>query len=111
MGAHKHHHHHRHHRRLLAYAAAAVPEGGAAVYRSTTALTLSYGKDAAGHPFHLVALKQAGLYGAWAGKRGAAARPTAAGGRACHLHRRAALPHLLAAPRVPVAVLQMSQRR
>lgn len=59
---HRHRHHH-HKRRLLAYDAAAVPEGGSAVYAQATALTLSYQKDAAGHPFHLFALKQAGLWG------------------------------------------------
>lgn len=57
-------HRHRHHLRLLTYDAALVPEGGAAVYAQATAFTLSYGKEPAGHFFHLVALKQAGLYGA-----------------------------------------------
>lgn len=65
MGAAQHHRRHgRHHRRLLGWDQAEVPEGGAAVYRSTTALTLSYQKDPAGHLFHLAALRQAGLYGA-----------------------------------------------
>lgn len=57
-------HRHRHHLRLLTYDAALVPEGGAAVYAQATAFTLSYGKEPAGHFFHLAALKQAGLYGA-----------------------------------------------
>ncbi len=57
-------HRHRHHLRLLTYDAALVPEGGAAVYAQATAFTLSYGKEPAGHFFHLFALKQAGLYGA-----------------------------------------------
>lgn len=57
-------HKHRHRpRRLLTWDAAAVPEGGLAVYASCSALSLSYGKDAAGHLFHLAALKQAGLFG------------------------------------------------
>ena len=38
------------------------PDGGSAVYAQATALTLSYWKDAAGHPFHECALKQAGLW-------------------------------------------------
>lgn len=62
MGGGRHHHHHHRHRRLLTHNAALVPEGGAAVYAQLTALTRSYAKDAAGHPFHLCALKQAGLY-------------------------------------------------
>ncbi|KAL4449534.1 hypothetical protein ABPG77_007178 [Micractinium sp. CCAP 211/92] len=63
MGAAQHHRRHgRHHRCLLGWDQAEVPEGGAAVYRSTTALTLSYQKDPAGHLFHLAALRQAGLY-------------------------------------------------
>ncbi|KAI7843108.1 hypothetical protein COHA_003279 [Chlorella ohadii] len=53
---------HRHHLRLLTHDAALVPEGGAAVYAQATAFTLSYGKEPAGHFFHLFALKQAGLY-------------------------------------------------
>jgi hypothetical protein len=66
MGAGHHHSSGRHsHRRLLQYDAALVPEGGSAVYSQTTGLTKSYGKDPAGHLFHLFALKQAGLYGAW----------------------------------------------
>ncbi|PRW60561.1 dnaJ-like protein subfamily C member 2-like [Chlorella sorokiniana] len=55
-------HRHRHHLRLLTHDAALVPEGGAAVYAQATAFTLSYGKEPAGHFFHLAALKQAGLY-------------------------------------------------
>ncbi|KAL4443910.1 hypothetical protein ABPG75_011647 [Micractinium tetrahymenae] len=63
MGGAQHHRRHgRHHRRLLGWEEAQVPDGGAAVYRSTTALTLSYWKDPAGHLFHLAALRQAGLY-------------------------------------------------
>ena len=66
MAAPHHHHHRRHHRsrRLLTWDAALVPEGGAAVYRQATALSRTYGKDPAGHIFQLVALKQAGLWGA-----------------------------------------------
>lgn len=71
----KHKHRHRP-RRLLTWDAAAVPDGGAAVYASCSALSLSYGKDAAGHPFHLAALKQAGLYG----ERAARAAPRLAAG-------------------------------
>lgn len=69
MGGGRHHHHHHRHRRLLTHNAALVPEGGAAVYAQLTALTRSYAKDAAGHPFHLCALKQAGLYGALGDQR------------------------------------------
>ena len=50
-------------RRLLAYDAALVPEGGSVVCRPATALARSYWKDPAGHLFHLVALKQSGLFG------------------------------------------------
>lgn len=65
MGAAQHpHRQRRHHHRLLCWEQAEVPEGGTAVYRSATALTLSYWKDPAGHLFHLAALRQAGLYGA-----------------------------------------------
>lgn len=65
MGGAQHHRRHgRHHRRLLGWDEAQVPEGGAAVYASATALTLSYWKDPAGHLYHLAALRQAGLYGA-----------------------------------------------
>lgn len=73
-------HRHRHHLRLLTYDAALVPEGGAAVYAQATAFTLSYGKEPAGHFFHLAALKQAGLYGALPGQVAAGA---AAGGGGC----------------------------
>ncbi|GAB4822471.1 hypothetical protein N2152v2_009517 [Parachlorella kessleri] len=47
---------------LVGYDVELVPEGGSQVYASLTALSKTYGKDAAGHIFHLVALKQAGLY-------------------------------------------------
>jgi hypothetical protein len=62
---------------MLGYDASLVPDGGSAVIAKTTALSRSYGKDAAGHLFHIVALKQAGLFGAWARHRhqpGAAVR-------------------------------------
>lgn len=49
-------------RLLLTHNAEDVPEGGAAVYRSLTSLTSSFAKEPAGHIYHLVALKQAGLY-------------------------------------------------
>jgi hypothetical protein len=48
---------------LISHEAELVPEGGSQVYRTLTALAKSYYKDAAGHVFHLFALKQAGLYG------------------------------------------------
>jgi hypothetical protein len=47
---------------LITYAEADVPSGGSCVYGSLTALSLSYSKDAAGHIYHLKALKQAGLH-------------------------------------------------
>ena len=74
---HRHHHHHRR-RRLLCYDPALVPEGGAAVYGSTKGLTKAWNKDAAGHLFHLFALKQAGLFGEHSGSRQAAGRWVAA---------------------------------
>jgi len=51
-------------RLLLTYDVAAVPEGGAAVFAKLTGLTYSYGKDPAGHIYHVQALRQSGLYGA-----------------------------------------------
>jgi len=48
---------------LIGYDVELVPEGGSQVYSSLTALSKSYYKDAAGHIYHLFALKQAGLYG------------------------------------------------
>ena len=74
---------HKRHPRLIGYDAEAVPEGGAQVYASLTALGRSYAKDAAGHIFHLFALKQAGLYGGCAAAggrgRGGAGRAAVAG--------------------------------
>jgi hypothetical protein len=74
---HRHHHHHRR-RRLLCYDPALVPKGGATVYGSTKGLTKAWNKDAAGHLFHLFALKQAGLFGEHSGSSQAAGRWVAA---------------------------------
>jgi hypothetical protein len=56
-------HKHPRRRRLLTWDSAAALDGGSKVYSQLTALTLSYNKDPAGHIYHIVALKQAGLYG------------------------------------------------
>lgn len=49
---------------FLSYDERLVPEGGVLLAASVATLTKSHTKDPAGHAFHELALKQAGLYGA-----------------------------------------------
>lgn len=48
---------------LLTWEEGAVSEAGFVVFRSSSALSLSYAKEPAGHLFHQVALKQHGIHG------------------------------------------------
>ncbi len=50
--------------RSIEYKVDLVPEGGFLHAASVATLTKSFSKDPAGHTFHELALKQAGLYGA-----------------------------------------------
>ena len=53
----------RRHKKLLGWDPESTLDGGAVVYSKLCGLTYSYGKDPAGHIFHLKALKQAGFFG------------------------------------------------